>query len=514
MEFASAASASAVCSFCRSTLLRDGEALRRIGVSAELFDDHSPLQLGAGGVYQGRGFTLVGRQQFAYAAGTWSEWHALFDGGEEPGKSAWLSEDNGAYVFSFDQPPITPAPRVDDFGAGSVQLLRGDPWTVASVQKVTVRAAEGELPRPPRLDGAFTVVDLRSPRGEVGTLEWSDPKAPQWALGRAVRLADLGMSGLREGAAEQGLAGQQLPCPSCGAPLQPTLASTRSIVCGQCKAVVDVSNGVGADLEHYAQRNAGASGIEPEIPLGKTGRLALDGGPELDWQVVGYQERCDIPDEDDHATFWREFLLYNRKEGFAFLVSDQQGWSLVRPLAGVPELRLGEAVLDGRSYREGERYSAKVTYVLGEFYWRVQQGEVAGVTDYASKDGRQLSREETPGEVVWSAGRRLGSDAVARAFGMGSQMPQARSRDSAPLSGLSSSSSSLGLSQGVIILIVVVFVMMLMTQCSDDSCKNERAAFGEASAEYQQCRRNHSSGGFRSSGGSFGGFSSGGGGHK
>lgn len=66
VEFASAASASAVCSFCRSTLVRDGEALRRIGTSAELFDDHSPLRLGAGGKRQGLAFTLVGRLQYAY----------------------------------------------------------------------------------------------------------------------------------------------------------------------------------------------------------------------------------------------------------------------------------------------------------------------------------------------------------------------------------------------------------------------------------------------------------------
>ncbi|MEX8496836.1 MAG: DUF4178 domain-containing protein, partial [Leptothrix ochracea] len=46
VEFRSAASVSSVCSFCRSTLVREGEALRRIGQSAELFDDHSPLQLG------------------------------------------------------------------------------------------------------------------------------------------------------------------------------------------------------------------------------------------------------------------------------------------------------------------------------------------------------------------------------------------------------------------------------------------------------------------------------------
>ncbi|HZF80825.1 MAG TPA: hypothetical protein VEZ89_13665, partial [Rubrivivax sp.] len=68
VDFASAASAGAVCSFCRSSLVRDGDALRRIGVSGELFDDHSPLQLGARGTRQGVAFTLVGRLQYGYSS--------------------------------------------------------------------------------------------------------------------------------------------------------------------------------------------------------------------------------------------------------------------------------------------------------------------------------------------------------------------------------------------------------------------------------------------------------------
>ena len=106
VDFRSPASAFAVCSFCKSTIVRDGDALRKIGQSAELFDDHSPLQLGAGGRYQGAGFTLVGRLQYRYADGTWNEWHALFDNG----KSGWLSEDNGRYVIAFDAPLTGPAP--------------------------------------------------------------------------------------------------------------------------------------------------------------------------------------------------------------------------------------------------------------------------------------------------------------------------------------------------------------------------------------------------------------------
>ncbi|MEO7336970.1 MAG: DUF4178 domain-containing protein, partial [Caldimonas sp.] len=110
VEFRSVASAYAVCSFCRSTIVREGDALRKIGESAELFDDHTPLQIGASGRYLGAAFTLLGRLQYRYADGTWNEWHALFDGTDGTQKSGWLSEDNGRYVFAFDVPLVGDAP--------------------------------------------------------------------------------------------------------------------------------------------------------------------------------------------------------------------------------------------------------------------------------------------------------------------------------------------------------------------------------------------------------------------
>ena len=167
VEFASAASASAVCGFCRSTLLREGDALRRIGTSAELFDDHSPLQLGARGTRQGMGFTLVGRLQYTYEGGTWNEWHALFDNE----RSAWLSEDNGAYVLAFDAPLPADAPQLAGLRAGQRVLADGRAWDVASVTEAKLLAAQGELPRPPQLERSFTVVDLRNSADEVATLE-------------------------------------------------------------------------------------------------------------------------------------------------------------------------------------------------------------------------------------------------------------------------------------------------------------------------------------------------------
>ena len=69
VNFASAQASIAVCPYCRSTVAREGEVLKRIGTMAEVFEDYSPLQLGATGMApagpDGRrhAFTLIGRLQ-------------------------------------------------------------------------------------------------------------------------------------------------------------------------------------------------------------------------------------------------------------------------------------------------------------------------------------------------------------------------------------------------------------------------------------------------------------------
>lgn len=514
VDFASAASSSAVCSFCRSTLLRDGDALRRIGVSADLFDDHSPLQLGAGGRRQGVNFTLVGRLQYGYEGGTWNEWHALFDNGPDGPRSAWLSEDNGAYVMAFDAPLPADAPPVDTLRAGARVLADGRAWDVASVVRARLIAAQGELPSPPRLDGEFTVADLRNAAGEVATVDASDSAKPAWSVGRSVLLADLAMHGLKEGSSEKTLASRGLQCPNCGAALEIRLAATQSISCHQCNTVVDVSQGVGGELRHYQQNNSGVGGLEPQIALGKTATLSL-GGPPLPWQVVGYMERCDIPqDSEEETSYWREYLLYNREAGFAFLVDSDEGWSWVRPITGTPAQRQEQVTWQGVTYRKKFEYPAKVTWVQGEFYWRVQREERAVVTDYEGSGAaaaRRLSKEQTRDEVTWSAGQALQADDVAAAFGIEAGARDALQRDVGPVS-----FKGAGFKHILIAVLAIVALVLMLSRCGSNDCADVRRTFGAASAEYQQCQRSSSGSGVRTgagSGGSYGGWSSGGG-HK
>ena len=172
-----------------------------------------------------------------------------------------------------------------------------------------------------------------------------------------------------------------------------------------------------------------------------------------------------------------------------------------------------------------------MTWVQGEFYWRVKQGERAQVTDFEgqgqgksqghddnsndndSDNEKRLSREQAGNEVTWSAGQTISAAAVADAFGIAPGARAALQRDTAPLAG-----KGFGLSKVLVIVAVVIVLVLILAQCGNDDCDNVRSTFGAASTEYQQCKRTAGSGyrgrGGSSGGGSYGGYSSGGGGHK
>ncbi len=501
VEFASPASSTAVCSFCHSTLLRKDEELLRTGESAELFADYSPLQIGTQGKLQGEPFTVLGRVQLAYEGGSWNEWHAFFD---NSGKSAFLSEDNGRFVLSMPLALEKP-PAVNELVLGAQQIVDGQPWRVAALTEAKLHAAEGELPDPPKLGQSVYVAELRSSRDEVGSLEYVDGEWPRWSVGRAVELAALKLSNTREESAAdlgKGGGGRSLQCPSCGAAVQPMLTQSLSVTCGQCQAVVDLSGGTGEALKFHQQ----AIGTEPPIPLGRTGRFAIDkGGERLPWQVVGFLERCTV--DDGEQFFWREYLLFSKQQGFAFLVDSEEGWSLVRVLTGAPEPIGAGVQWQGQQFNLKERYPATTTHVLGEFYWKVGKNDKGDVADYARGD-LLLSRESSGKEITWSLGRKLDANEVIAGFGLDPAQSKRVQRD-VKLTGAGDTLKGL-MVFGLVAVLMVVFVKA----CSDEPCDDLRSRFGAQSLEYQQCQANQRSGSYYrgSGGGSSGGF--GGGGHK
>ncbi|GAO25655.1 transmembrane protein [Alicycliphilus sp. B1] len=474
VEFRSAQSTHAVCPYCHSTVVRSGEVLRRAGRMAEVFDDHSPLRLMASGRFEGQPFTLIGRLQYKGDEGGWTEWIAWL----QDGSTATLSEDNGAYVFMRPAALGREPPDAARLRVGVTTAVDGKPFSVAANLRAQLVAAEGELPRLPPPGQPFQVVELRSGDGEVLAIDYGS-SPPQVQRGRAVRLEDLQMQGLKDESAREEK-GRQFNCPHCGAPVQVQLATTKSCTCPACNSLIDLSAGVGGELRHAVQHEP----VAPLIPLGSVGQFE-----GASWQAVGFQHRMGREPGDDEEFGWDEYLLYNARRGFVFLVDASDGWSLVRPATGAPQYKNGAQTASylGTQYRLASTYTAETDYVLGEFYWPVERGQKTSNADFAATGGRGLlSREQSRGEVTWSHGERIDSSAVAQAFRLGDKAALFRRQDAGPVAG----NPGIGCSTLILAAVVLLVLLVLMSNCAGSS-----------------------GGGYRSSGGSFGGYTSGGG-HK
>jgi len=508
VAFRSAQSTHAVCGFCQSTVVRDGETLSRIGKMAEVFEDYSTLQLFASGRWKspqatggsqttdpnggqisgqsgGRstGFTVIGRLQYKTASGTWNDWQLALD----DGRTASLSEDNGAFVFSTAVPAPFAIPPVAQFQVGVNIPFNGVPFTVTSSDAAVLLAAQGELPKLPPLGQAFPLVELRSAQGEVLSIDYSS-QPPTLFLGSETLLDDLKLVGLRDTSTQE-VKGQQFNCPNCGAPVTVALATSKSITCGSCQCLIDLSAGVGNQLQHALQNEP----VQLLIPLGSQG--VLQG---LSWQVVGFQHRMGVEQGDDEHFGWSEYLLYNPNRGFNFLVDSEEGWSVVKPTTGAPNMSTNgqSATYLATRYALKSTYIAETTYVAGEFYWPVRRGQKTSNRDFANGQSL-LSLEQTPNELTWSSGNNIDSALVAQAFKLEAKADLLKRTDVAPTASLTCKSFLTVL----LICLTIFVVLLLIRRCS--SCD----------ANTQDCRSSSSGSAMRSSGGAFGGFA-GGGGHK
>ncbi|PIF92433.1 uncharacterized protein DUF4178 [Acidovorax sp. 62] len=483
VEFKSAQSTHAVCGYCQSTVVRSGDVLTRLGKMAELFDDHSPLQLMASGRAKLDGkeqpFTLIGRLQYKTEAGVWTEWVAFL----QDGTMASLGEDNGAYVFTRKINPGRELPEASRFRLGATTAINGKSYSVAFSGSAQLLSAQGELPKLPPLGQPFDMVELRSADGEVLSIDYGHTP-PNVERGTSVLLEDLQLQGLKDESAKEEK-GRQFNCPHCGAPVQVQLSTTKSLTCGSCASLINLDSGVGGELRAAVQDEP----VQPIIPLGTKGQLQ-----GVHWQVVGFQHRMGVEPGDDEHFGWSEYLLYNQKRGFAFLVDSEEGWSMVRPTTGAPQLASSgrTATYMGTKYDLKYTYEAETTYVLGEFYWQVSRGQKTSNRDFASSKGL-LSLEQSANEITWSSGDKLSSDTVAKAFKLDDKKDVLQRDDTGPFV----AKSGMGCGTIILIAVVIIIVLILMSRCSSCDPRVE----------------NCSSSGYRSSGGSYGGYSSGGG-HK
>jgi Domain of unknown function (DUF4178) len=376
-----------------------------IGIMAELPPDLSPLQIGARGEWKGKSFELVGRIRVEYELGSWNEWYALF----ADGTGGWLAEAQGFYMVSFEARGEKIPDQPEFLKWGDYRQFAGKKWSVSDIKMVRCCAGEGELPfaAPPGFERKS--VDFTSSDGAFASLELSEGERLLY-VGAYAGFGDLHFSNLRPvpgwsvDAPEKTNQTTALNCPGCGAVVNiRAVGQTMSAVCGSCGAVIDTANPVWTLVQGQEEK---IRQIQPVLPIGARGNLE-----GVDYEVIGLMQRA------DNYSAWSEYLLFNPWQGFEWLVTYQGHWSFVHRQPEIADLSGPKINYAGRRFTLYAREEAKVTAVLGEFYWKVKRGERALLTDYIDPPAI-LSKETYPDlqEFTWSLGKYLDAAAVGVAF--------------------------------------------------------------------------------------------------
>jgi len=404
VEFKSAAAVMAVCSFCRSTVLRDGATAENIGKLSEILDDFSPIQLGTGGKWQAKPFNVIGRLRKKYEDGAWNEWCVEF----ADGKLGWLSDASGQYVVTR-RTPAKPPVTMAELQVGRAINVSGQRYVVTDARKCVCIGGEGELPEAANDSKEFLSVDLRAVGGNgFITFDYSDDPPSVYA-GEACERKNLALTNLRSDEAIAEATGKlhggiiAFDCPSCGASLEYHAGFGESVACPTCKAVVELEG----DRRTVVLKQNELAQRQPLLPLGSKG--AIRGA---DYEIIGFMSR-----KDEEGSEWEEYLLFSRSAGFLWLTHAAGEWYLGEVLNSLPDDRGEEAQFAGKLYRRQSMYTATTTYVLGEFNWRVRIGDAVRVMEWAA-GASSLARETYQEEVTWTSNAKIPQAIIAKFFGL------------------------------------------------------------------------------------------------
>jgi hypothetical protein len=416
IEFRAGSTIVLVCPYCRSAVARTDRSLTDLGKVAEIARSSSPLKLGLKGTFKGNSFELTGRAQLRHdSGGFWDEWYATFSNGWV----AWLAEAQGRFYLTFYQP--LPAgvslPRFDQLVVGQPvqEIPSNSGMIVAEKGTATSVAADGEIPYRLIPNERSDYADLAGRDNAFGTIDYSSE--PPWLfMGQQVSLADIGLADARPVEREaRRVSAAAMGCPNCGGPLDLVAPDkTERVTCPNCDSLLDVNQG---NLTYLHALNPTEADKNFVLPIGAEGTFE----DNVKFKVIGAVVRS-VYIEDTHY-YWHEYLLYNPSVGFRWLVHSDNHWNFVETVnpadvdATPGMLGARSATYNGTAFKIFQDANAKVEYVKGEFYWRVEQGETVRAVDYVAAP-LMLSQEVTASEVNWSLGKYMSNAEVEKAFGV------------------------------------------------------------------------------------------------
>jgi hypothetical protein len=351
------------------TVCTCGQVLKRLDSDdlvvkpAFTLPDHNDLiQLGTTGTYNDQTFEVIGRFRLWLQESVYNYWTILL----ADGSLAYLAEAYGLYAILRQMRPeqtFTAADinRLDV--SDSVELTISVPWYLQRRDKAWKYEVEGEVWTPDATD-QIKLTDFYA-RGDLHAeaIEFFDNYILFYNID-FVEYASLNIQNLNQNL----LAPKQVTCTSCNTTIEvktfPYAQSCSCPGCGTRFAFKGVGTGFKTLKKDKENDNAAS------IPLGEKGTIK-----GIDYEVIGYA----LKEEDNaEAARWKEYVLYNRAEGYAFLSEYAGSWLYARERGNSPVIgsnRPDSIYYKGEEYDVYNRYSIRIIDTAGEFPYDIFDDE-------------------------------------------------------------------------------------------------------------------------------------------
>ena len=438
-----------VCPHCKFVVARTDRGLQATGRMADLLDIPTPLRAGVTGTWHDQPFIVEGRLQMDRAGAPGAPWQEVLVSFPSSGTHSWVAYAQGRWYGTVEQPlPPGGVPPIGQLRpGGQVDLGPHGAWVVAEVGQRRVVSGEGEISNVPAPGVTTRYADISGPGGKFGTIDYGDGSAaPELFLGQQFDPAIMKLDSAEplEPAAAKVSA---LDCPSCGGNLPLLSQQSERVVCMYCGTASDITHGKLAALGPSPPPP-----IRPYVPIGAVGNLRGS-------QVVccGFMIRSCVVEGETYS--WREYLLFaGERAGYQWLLEEDWKWQHVSPLEPGDVLDSGHAVgFRGGHYRLKQEVAARVDYVIGEFYWKIEIGERVQAATFTGPGG-EISRERAPTEVSYSFCSPLPAAELAAAFGLASPP--------AAVGGEAAGAASKVLST----IVTIIIVCVVLAIWASDSC--------------------------------------------
>jgi DNA-directed RNA polymerase subunit RPC12/RpoP len=370
---------------------------------------HGIIQPGTTGKWQENSFTVIGRFRAWYPEFVFNYWTIVFG----DGRMALLGEGYGIYAVYESEPPGS---FVD---SGKTNHLNAGDWKkVGNKQRFLFERiyacyrweVEGEAWLP-EIGSSFRMYEL----ADMGGFHWELITAKNGEL-HAFKIYytsfhQLLLENLRTDADT----GHTIPCSGCGKDLHiKTWPYSQSCACPKCGSRYSVKEEQG-----FRKINSTNSiDFTPVFPLGSRGVLKGIG-----YEVVGYAVK---EEQNEYQSQWREYTLYNREEGFAFLSEYDGHWTFLHEANDAP-------VIEGRpsSFTYGEEnfqlynsYTFATVHTAGEFSSNIfNDDSEKSVLEYISPPEIWIREFNTIEGIVWYHGEHLEPGELKQAFGNANELP-------------------------------------------------------------------------------------------